>query len=571
MDLFRSPSWLLWLLAWAAGFALLAIYAAARRASLIAAFGLPGTLARLAPSETEGRRWWKTLLQGTAGVLLLLALAGPQWGIELVTSEASGIQVLVAVDTSLSMLAEDVQPSRIEKAKSELALLFDGLQSQRVGVIAFAGKAQLVCPLTTDNDAAKSMLERVSVGMIPQPGTAIGDALDLAAKLLGRYPGKKAVVLITDGEDRRGDPLSAVKAASDAGIKLYIIGVGTPEGGPIPMRDAGGSLTGYLKDRKGETVVTRLEEAPSVRLAAAAQGAYYRATPQENEATAILKQIAGMDRSRIQAGSANVFKNRFRIPLFFAFLALLVEMLIAERDSSTSLGATGAPDRRRRAPALAGRAGALASLVMSLLVSGCDLPGAVDLFRGNRSYAKGDYEQAAGRYQGAAQRMPGDARPGFNTGAAEYKRGRFDEASDLFADLAQSEKTPRRIRPGSWYNLGNTRYRKEDYAGAAEAFRQCLLLDPKDEDCRFNLVQSLKAKKNPPPKQDKKKQDQKDKDKDKDKQQPPSPKPRPRSGGMSQEDADRIMQAVQEKEQSTAKQQKVQKLGVKNQPEEQDW
>lgn len=571
MDLFRDPAWLGWMCLWLVGFVLLARFASARRAALVRAFGRPETLARLAPQEAEERRTWRTVLEGAGLCLLFAALAGPQWGVQLVTSEATGVHVLLAVDTSKSMLAEDVQPSRLEKAKSELHQLIDGLKGQRVGVIAFAGRSHLVCPLTTDTDAAKSMLDRVQVGMIPQQGTAIGDALAKATALLGKYPGQKAVVILSDGEDRRGDPLGQAKAAVEAGVRVYVLGVGTPEGGPIPLRDPAGSLLGYQKDKKGETVVSRLAEAPAIRLAAAGQGAYYRATPQETEAGAILKHLSELDRTRIQSGSANVFKNRYRLPLGLALLLLLAALAIPERAPAGP--PPGASDRRRRAPALAGAGRALVPVLAAFLVSGCGMPAALDLWSGNRAYDGGDYDRAADRYAEAGRSSPADPRPTFNAGAAEYKRGQFDSAIEDYNKLADSPKTPRRIAPSALYNLGNSHFRKEEYAQAAEAYRRCLLLDPKDEDCRHNLVQSLKARKNPPPKQDKR-QDKKD-DKDKkggqdDKQQPPSPKPRPRPNEMSQEDAERILQAVKERERALQRQQ-VQQKGVKPPQEEEDW
>lgn len=206
-----------------------------------------------------------------------------------------------------------------------------------------------------------------------------------------------------------------------------------------------------------------------------------------------------------------------------------------------------------------------------LLTSGCGMPTAFDLWGGNRSYAKGDFDKAAERYAGAAKRSPGDARPSFNTGAADYKRGQLDAAGEAFTKVAEAPKTPRRVAPSAWYNLGNTRYKQEDYGKAVEAYRRCLLLDPKDEDCRFNLVQALKAKKNPPPKQDKKDQNKDKKDPKNDKGQPPPSKPRPKAGEMSQEDAERILQAVRDREKEAMRQQKVRQRGARQPPQETDW
>ena len=341
--------------------------------------------------------------------------------------------------------------------------------------------------------------------------------------------------------------------------------------------DSAGTITGYVKDKSGETVVSRLAEQALIRLAASAQGAYYRASPQETEASSILKHLSELDRSRIQACSANQFKNRFRLPLFIALLLLVAELLIPERPRAAAPPVQ--TDRRKRpavlgatlkgSPGLSvpGEAGALAML--ALFLSGCGAPTAVDLWGGNRDYAKGDFDKAAVRYADAGKRSPRDARPTFNAGAADYRRGQLDEAAEEFTQVAEAPSTPKHVAPSSFYNLGNTRFKQEKYPDAAEAYRRCLLLDPKDEDCRFNLVQALKAKKNPPPKQDKKddKQDKKD-----DKQKPPpQPKPRPKAGEMTQEDAERILQAVQEKEKATMRQQQAQQRSVKPPPVESDW
>lgn len=530
MDLFHNPWMLLSIPAFVAAAFALDLWASRRRESALAAFGRPETLGRLYPAETLGRRKLQTHL-GWAGIsFLLLALVGPQWGLELIRGSAQGIEAIVAVDTSLSMLTEDAAPNRIGKAKTELIQILNGLEGQRVGVIAFAGEAQIQCPLTSDLEAAKSFVDSLEVGMVPQAGTALAKPLDLAAQMMSTHAGHKAVVLITDGEDHMGQTLEAAKRAAAAGIQVFIIGVGTPEGGPIPLKDAQGHVTAFKKDKNGNTVVSRLGEDGLIQIAKASSGAYFRATTEENEASAILKAISQIEASKIQSGSLPRYKNRFRWPLAIGMLLLAAEMLIPE---------TGA----LALPTLA---------ALALAFSGCsNEKSAVDLWRGNHDYKGGRFEQALDRYLSASKRNPNDARPEFNAGDARYRMGQWDAAQKHFTDLSDPKKVAPEVASKALFNLGDTFMRQNDCPKAADAFKQCLLLDPKDDDCRFNLVKALECMKNQS-KNDQKPQPQK---------QPQNPPPKPdekpqqpphgdrnRPKDMSQEDAERILQAIRERE-----------------------
>ncbi|MCM2304144.1 MAG: VWA domain-containing protein, partial [Elusimicrobia bacterium] len=228
--MFRSPVWL------AAGLLLLpAAWALLRWAELgrrrvTEAMGASAVLAR----TIAGARPNLSGLRLAAVALLLIALAGPQFGVELVETRSDARQAVIAMDVSLSMLTPDVKPNRLERAKASLALLIDQLRGERIGVVAFAGEALTVCPLTQDADAAKQLLGALDVGAVPTPGTAVGGALRTAVAMLGRYPGGKAVILLTDGEDHKSDPLGAAREAAAAGVRVYAVGIGTPDGEPIP-------------------------------------------------------------------------------------------------------------------------------------------------------------------------------------------------------------------------------------------------------------------------------------------------------------------------------------------------
>lgn len=554
MDLFLHPSLLAWALGAALACALLEAWAQARRRRLLLVFAEAGILGRLFAQEALGVRRVKNLLEASALVLLLLALAGPQWGVELVETRSSGSQAVIAVDTSLSMLAEDIKPNRMERAKAALSTLIDGLKGGRTGLVAFAGEAHVQCPLTSDSEATKSLLRRIQVGMIPQPGTDLTKAIRLGSAMLRRHPGRKALVLLTDGEDLAGNPQEAAVEAAQLGIHLYLIGTGTPEGEPIPLRDSSGALTGYKKDQAGQTVITRLDEASLASLAAAGGGAFFRATPSENEVAEILRRIEGLEKGESSTGSATRFRNHYRLPLALAFLLLLVELLLME-TSARPAGPETAPAGRSLKEGQPGTGeGKREALLLLLLLAlpfsfgACSLRSDARLWKGNKEYRSGDFGKALEQYGLAGARAGENPKPLFNAGDALYKLGEFGKAEEAFSRLTDTKRLPRRTAAASYYNLGNTFFRQERPKEAVEAYRRCLLLEPADEDCRHNLALALR-----PP------QGQKDKkDQDKQGQPPPTPpkqksssqdkKEQKQSGGMSQEDAERILQAVKEKE-----------------------
>jgi Ca-activated chloride channel family protein len=572
--MFREPLYLLAALpvvalAWAAY-----TLGTARRRRMTARLGDEPTLRRLMRPEAPGRRRAQAGLRLGALALIMLAVAGPQWGVEIVETTSASRDVVIAVDVSQSMLAEDVKPNRLARAIEELSLLIDELKTSRVGVIAFAGEPVVICPLTADTTAAKQLLRALDPGAVPVPGTAIGKAIRRAAAMLSRYPGEKTLVILTDGEDHKSDPVGAATEAAAEGVRIFTIGIGSAEGEPIPLKDDSGRVEGYKKDKRGATVVSRLGEAELAAIAGKTGGAYFRATPGAVEASEIVKRMAsagGAEEER--RGTARRFRNHFMIPLALAFTLLLLEAAIPETSGEPGAETTTAP----------ARAAGLTLLLLGLLLPGRAAAAGAEsaLRRGNALYDQQAYEPALEQYQRAAGLKPKDARPVFNTGDALYRLEQYDKAAEAFKAAAESGAGPA-ARENAFYNLGNAFFAKQDYGASVNAFRRAVMLDPDDEEARRNLAVALRRLKSPPPK----KKDQKNnpkpqpqpqpKDKPEDKKdggggQPPNqPKTRPQDQ-LSKEDAERLMRAVSERERTGATKRDLNRAPAKRPDVEEDW
>lgn len=502
-----------------------------------------------------------SILRLAAVAFLLVALAGPQFGVELVETRSDSRQAVIAVDVSLSMLTPDVKPNRLERAKSSLSLLIDQLRGERIGVVAFAGDAQIVCPLTQDADAAKQLLGALEPGAVPTPGSAVGSAIRASVAMLGRYPGGKAVILLTDGEDHKTDPLGAAREAAAAGVRVYAVGIGTPEGEPIP--GAGGA---YHKNAAGATVVSRLAEDALAAIARETGGAYYRTTPSSDEIADIAKRVRELDAAKGVSGTANLWRNRYAWPAAVAFLLLLAELL----------GAFRAP--WRALPAV---------LLLLLAASPAGAATAEGSLRaGNKAYARENYEAALDRYGEAAAKKPKDPRPLFNAGGALYRLEKLEDATAMYEAVGARKDAPAAVRAAALYNLGNARFKSGDFAGAAAAFRASLSAAPRDEDARRNLAVTMNRLRNPPPPQKQKSPDPK-------KEPPPKPednKDEPKNGGgederpksppktrpqdtLTKEEAERILRAVDDREKQSQKQAQEAKSRRPQgkPPSEEDW
>lgn len=527
--MFRNPAFLAWMIPALGATIAFFSWGSGRRRALATRLGREETLRRLIAPQAAARRRVKYWLRAAGLAFLFIALAGPQWGVEHAASRSAARSVVIAVDVSASMGAEDVRPNRLERAKTKLALLLDGLKGERVGIVAFAGRAEAVCPITQDLEAAKLILRSLQIGAVPEPGTAIGLALRQAVAQLAQYPGGRAVILLTDGEDHRTDPLGAAEEAAQAGVRVLAVGIGSPEGVPLPLRDpATGEVKGYKKTPSGQTVISRLGEKDLAAMASRTQGGYYRATPGEEDVSEILKTVSKLSAAQGQTGIIHRYKNRFVYPLALAFLLLLAELLL--------------PPLPKAARPL------LAAGLTFCLAGGAHAAGAESALReGNALYEKEDYRGALENYLRASSKRD-DPRPAFNAGDALYRLEEYQAAVEAFQILSSSAAAPA-VRAAASYNLGNSLMKQGKTAEAVKAFRDAVILDPSDAQARHNLAVALKTPRQPQKPKDDDKKNPKDRP-NKNEEQPPqpqNPKTRPQDR-LSREDAERILRSVKEKE-----------------------
>lgn len=301
-----------------------------RRRKAIRKFGDPVLMAQLMPDVSKYRPDVKFWLVFTAIGLFAVLLARPQFGSKLEIVKRKGVEVMIALDISNSMLAQDVQPSRLEKAKRLISKLVDGMENDKVGMIVFAGDAFTQLPITSDYISAKMFLESINPSLISKQGTAIGAAISLAARSFTPQEGVgRAIVVITDGENHEGGAVEAAKEAAKKGIQVNVLGVGLPDGAPIPIEGS----NDFRRDREGNVIVTRLNEAMCQEIAKVGNGIYVRADNSNSAQKAINQEINKMAKSDVESKVYTEYNEQFQVIAWMILLLLLVEMLILDRKN----------------------------------------------------------------------------------------------------------------------------------------------------------------------------------------------------------------------------------------------
>jgi Ca-activated chloride channel family protein len=320
---------LLWLVL---ALALFCVWSLRRRRQKLERFVSPALSEQLTEEFSRGKAGFQVVLLVCFFLFGILALARPQWGVKLEEVRRQGVDIILALDTSYSMNAEDVAPTRLEKAKQAIRTLVSKLRGDRIGLVSFAGTALVQCPLTLDYGAVNLFLNISNTELIPEPGTSIASAIETATgAFIARETKYKVLIILTDGEDLEGDVDPAVEKARDGGVIIYTVGVGTPEGRPIPERDADGNIVGYRKDSEDKVVISRLDERSLARIADETGGRYFRATTSESELDELYDEVAGMEKKELESRLYQNFEDQYQYPLGLAVFFLALNLWLSER------------------------------------------------------------------------------------------------------------------------------------------------------------------------------------------------------------------------------------------------
>lgn len=437
----------------------------ALRRSLARGWVAPRLAARLVPGLAPGREAVKVALLGAGLTLLALACARPFWGEVKETEHRRGVDVVVALDASRSMLSQDVRPDRLTQARVAVESLIDQLHGDRIGLVAFAKDAFVQAPLTTDDSAARLYLRAVDPLQMQQGGTDVGGALREAGEVLAR--GKRgsrqqAVVLLTDGEDWGESASAQAKALGDAGVKLFAVAVGTEAGAPVPVLDARGQVVGSEREANGEVILTHANRAALAALAQEAGGQSFDLAD-DLGVHALGHALDGLQKGEIEEVTIAASAERFSWFALPAFALLLLGLWLS-------------PSRSRKLAA------ALAALGLLALPQ----QARADVFHqpepaaqaGAKAYAAGHYDEALKQFQ--AKTKQGEVAR-FNRGDALAALGRTDAALDAFKTNAKA------LQGRDAYNRGTLQAKSEHRDEAAASLRQALVQDPSNEDARHNL------------------------------------------------------------------------------------
>jgi len=555
-------------------------------------------LPQLAGTVNRPRRILRFALQLLGLALAIVSLAQPRWGYTFEDVKRKGLDLLIAVDTSRSMLSNDVPPNRLDRVKLAIQDLIGQLQGDRVGLIAFAGRAFLQAPLTIDYDAVVEALNDLDTKTIPEGGTNISSAITLATQSFGKSAmGNRALVIFTDGEELSGDAVKTAKEAADAGVRIFTVGVGTPQGSLIPVTSDYGQ-TSFVKDSAGQVVKSKLDDKRLREIAQATGGFYLHL---ENGPRS-MQQIQNEGLAKMQAAEMDVRLSRrpierYEWPLGAALLALALSILVAERKRARQRASVPEP-ARSAARAVAGPAGATATAALLMMFLSSSLFATAP---GLDAYRSGKFEDAYGQFQQTLKTHPesrAEDKLQFDSGAAAYKLKDYSKAMESFSQALLSRDIG--LQSKGHYNLGNTLYQRgdeqksddkklSDWTNALDHYEQTLKLDPQNKEAKENYdyvkkkIEELKNKKQNQPspspspqqkneqnKQDKQnKRDQQQKDKEQQQQQQQNQQQQQGQGQQQQKDQQQSQDQQSQGQSGNQKdqQQKNNQTQAKNEPQ----
>lgn len=521
------------------------LYARAKKKRAIKKIGDPQLVGQLMKQYNSRSFVQKFLLATVAMAALVIALANLRTPSGAEKVNRAGIDVMIALDVSKSMLAQDVSPSRLERAKQMLSRLIDKLGNNRIGIVIFAGKAYLQMPITGDLAAAKMYLGSADTESVPTQGTVIGDALKMCnASFNSKEKKYKAVVLISDGEDHDEAADEIAKQMSNDGVVIYTVGIGSTAGSPI-IDESTGEMK---KDAQGNTVISKLNEAALQSIAKNGNGGYMLYNNTESVASTIASQLATMDQRAVKDDSLTNYETYYQWFLGLALLLLLIELFISEMKTI---------QRKKIKPVAT-------VLVLMISFSANAQSDKAIIKQGNEAYGKKDYPAAATEYNKVLQKNPENTTAQYNLGNALYKADKKQEAIGAYDKSIDKLSKPVE-KSNAYYNKGVVLQNDNKLPECIDAYKNALKLDPANEDARQNLQKALKKQQEQQQQQQKDKKEE-EKEENKNKQQEPKPKP----SRITKKDAEEKLKALMQKEKNL--QDKLHKVNANapNKPEK-DW
>lgn len=517
-------------------------------------FGDMELVRQLMPDVSRYRPLVKFCLLLTALALLIVLLARPQMGTRISHEKRTGIETIIALDISNSMLAEDVAPSRLDRAKMMVENLVDNFTNDKIGLIVFAGEAFVQLPITSDFVSAKMFLSSIEPSMIETQGTDIAAAVTMATHSFTQEEGVgKAIIVITDGEDHEGGAMEAAQEAKDNGMRVYMLGVGSTKGAPIPIAGS----NDYMKDNTGETVMSALNEDMCKQIAQAGGGAYIHVENNSNAQEQLNHELDKLAKKEISSTVYSDYDEQFQAVGIIVLLLLIAEICILEiknqRLSKLHLF------RRKK----------IATMLLLLMVVGAHAQSDRDYVRqGNKQFRAGKYAEAEVDYRKAVEKNGKNAQAVYNLGNALLAQRKDSAAIEQFQAAAKLETNSRRLSY-AYHNIGVICQGRQMFGEAIEAYKEALRNNPNDDETRYNLElckrqqkQQQQNQQNQQQKQNKDNKDNKDKNKDQDKQdqqkqQDKEQQQKQDKPQMSKENAEQLLNAAMQEEKNT--QQRIKK------------
>lgn len=467
------------------------VYGILKRKKILAGFAKKSMFSLIAPGFDSKRRWIKALLVILGSGFLIVALSGPQFGYRWEKTSQKGVDIMIALDCSRSMLAQDIMPSRLERAKREIIDLLQMMKSDRAGLVAFAGQAILQCPLTLDHEAFNIFLKVLSPGFLPVGGTNLDAAINACFNGFEKESDtKKAIIIITDGESTTGDAKKAAMEMAEKGIKIFTIGVGDKKGAPIPDEKGG-----FKKDESGNIILAKVDEKGLEKLALVTGGTYVRSVAGDMDLDLIYKDkiLGTMERRTLTSGKKKVWENRYQWFLFPGFILLFMEFILSSKKRTQKLFLF------------------IFAFGISLLSIHNEKAFAQTVFssvkQGIQAFEENKYEPAKKHFIDAQLENPDNATIYYNIGTAAYMNKEYDQAKKNFSQATGSDDP--KLRHDAKYNLANTNFKMGNLGEAVKGYENILEEFPEDIQAKENL-EFAKQKQ-----QEQKQQDSKsDKDKD---------------------------------------------------------